>query len=64
MMKILNVYWFSGGGIVEVETDYDGVEYRIGTWGPLGGLDEEKDADFIAEWGNKFPDSAGKELFK
>lgn len=61
-MKILGVYWFNGGGIVRVETDYDGIEYRIGTWGALGGLDPAKDADWIAEWGNKFPNSVGDKL--
>jgi hypothetical protein len=62
-MKILNTYWFNGGGIVRVETDYDGIQYYIGTWGPLGGMDSKKDADFIADYGNSFPKDAGDVLF-
>ena len=62
-MKILNSYWFNGGGIIRVETYYDGIKYYIGTWGPLGGKDEKNDADFIAAWGNTFPKDAGDVLF-
>lgn len=63
-MKILNSYWFNGGGVVRVKTDYDGViKYYIGAWGPLGGMDQDKDAQFIADWGNTFPTDAGDALF-
>jgi hypothetical protein len=62
-MKILDTYWFSGGGIVRVETDYDGVKYYIGTWGPHGGEDEDTDARYISDWGNTFPKDAGDVLF-
>jgi hypothetical protein len=63
-MKILDTYWFNDGGIVRVETEYDGIKYYIGTWGPLGGMDEAKDSDFIADYGNTFPNDAGDALFK
>ena len=63
-MKILDTYWFNGGGIVRVETEYEGIKYYIGTWGPLGGMDEAKDSDFIADYGNTFPNFAGDALFK
>lgn len=62
-MKILNSYWFNGGGIIRVETEYDGIKYYIGAWGPLGSMDQKKDADFIANWGNTFPNVAGDVLF-
>jgi hypothetical protein len=60
---ILDTYWFNGGGIVKVQTQYDGIKYFIGTWGPLGGMNEQKDADFIADYGNTFPVEAGDALF-
>jgi hypothetical protein len=63
-MKILDTYWFNDGGIVRVETEYEGIKYYIGTWGPLGGMNEAKDADFIADYGNTFPNDAGDALFK
>jgi len=28
-MKILDTYWFNGGGIVRVEDPYDGIKYYI-----------------------------------
>jgi hypothetical protein len=62
-MKILNTHWFKGGGIVRVETEYEGIKYYIGTWGPLGGMNEVKDANFIANYGNSFPNRAGDVLF-
>ena len=62
-MKVLSTYWFNGGGIVRVETDYEGIKYYIGTWGPLGGMNQAKDADFIADYGNTFPTAAGNALF-
>jgi hypothetical protein len=62
-MTVLNTYWFNGGGIVQVKTEYDGIVYYIGTWGPLGGMDAVKDANFIADYGNSFPKNVGDALF-
>lgn len=63
-MKISNVYWFCAGhgnvGIVQVETDYEGVKYYIGQ---CSGLDEDADAKHIADWGSSFPKQAGDALF-
>lgn len=62
-MKILDVYWFNGGGIVRVDTEYDGIVYYI------RGIDGDMfkgpttDARFIAEWGSTFPNAAGDALF-
>ena len=62
-MKILDTYWFSGGGIVRVETDYDGVKYYISSVNPVRPSDEDTDARYIADWGNTFPKDAGDVLF-
>jgi hypothetical protein len=62
-MKILDTYWFNGGGIVRVETDYDGVKYYIRSFGHNGASDEYTDAHYIAMWGNSFPKDAGDVLF-
>jgi hypothetical protein len=62
-MTVLDSYWFNGGGIVKVQNDFGEIEYYIGTWGPLGGMDQAKDAQFIADWGNTFPRNVGQELF-
>ena len=63
-MKILDVYWFNGGGIVCVETDYDGIRYFINSFGDRGATNELDDMQFIADWGNSFPPAAGDLLFK
>jgi hypothetical protein len=62
-MKILDVYWFHGGGIVRVETDYDGIKYYINSFGPRGSSDEKTDMQHIADWGSTFPTDAGDVLF-
>jgi hypothetical protein len=62
-MKILDTYWFSGGGIVRVETDYDGVVYYIRSFAHNGASDGDTDARYIAMWGNTFPKDAGDVLF-
>lgn len=60
-MKILNTFWFNGGGIVRVKTDYDGVKYYIKGLDKM--TDEKTDAQTIADWGNTFPSDAGDKLF-
>lgn len=61
-MKILETYWFNGGGIVRVFDEYDGIKYYI-----RGDIqtptNEAVDAKFIADWGNTFPKAAGDALF-
>lgn len=62
-MRVLDVMWFCGRtnvGIVRVKTDYEGVKYYISS---VSGLDEKKDAEFIADWGSTFPKDAGDKLF-
>jgi hypothetical protein len=63
MSKILNSYWFNGGGIIRVETDYDGICYFIGCPPSYGLNTEEEDIRWIADWGNSFPVQAGDVLF-
>ena len=52
-MKVLDSYWFNGGGIVRVLDSENIVRYYI------KGLDNmttaEYDAQQIADWGNTFP---------
>lgn len=64
-MKVLDSMWFTpmGGaciGVVMVETEYDGFCFYIG----LGiGVNEEKDAERIAQTGARFPWHVGVEMF-
>lgn len=56
--------WFTqmGGqlmGVVAVETEYDGLEFRIGIG---AGYNQKTDEQFIAKCGAHFPFSAGVEL--
>lgn len=60
-MKILNVYWFDGGGIVRVETDYEGIKYYMKGLPVM--TTEEEDSRIIADWGSTFPNEAGDALF-
>lgn len=62
-MKILGKYWFCKGGIVRVQTDYEGIKYFIlgMKLEPYGNPDD--DAIYIAEMGNTFPKDAGDALF-
>ena len=57
------VMWFCAGhgnvGIVQVY-HYDEIKYYIGA---CSGANEEADIKHIAEWGSKFPTSAGDKLF-
>ena len=63
-MKILNVLWFGGRdtiGIVQVEDEYDGTGYYIGSIAMP--TTEEEDSRYIADWGTTFPKDAGDVLF-
>ena len=63
-MKILNVIWFSAStltGIVQVETEYDGIKYYISSVPEI--TNEETDKQHIADWGTTFPKDAGDVLF-
>lgn len=62
-MKILDTYWFNRGGIVRVQTDYDGIKYYIRSIDTRAISTEEEDANYIAEWGNTFPSDVGDVLF-
>lgn len=59
----MKVLWFSGRssvGIVQVLTEYDGIQYYIG---PAKGFDETEDMQWIADWGARFPVEIGNILF-
>lgn len=60
-MKILDTFWFNGGGIVRVEDEYEGIKYYIK--GLANMTNAEDDAYDIAHWGNTFPNDAGDKLF-
>lgn len=63
-MKILGVEWFCGRaniGIVRVETEFSGIEYRMTT---CSGLDKTVDVQHIADYGSPFPSDAGDVLFR
>jgi hypothetical protein len=62
-MKILEVYWFNGGGIVRVQTEYDGIKYYIRGIPPEMIGDPDSDAQFIADYGSTFSTAAGDALF-
>ena len=63
-MKILETYWFIGGGIVRVQTDYEGIKYYIRGYGShADGISQDYDAEYIANWGSTFPKAAGDALF-
>lgn len=62
-MQVLDVKWFCGMtnvGIVMVDDEYDGIKYYIAA---VSGNDEETDKQFIAQWGNTFPEHVGNVLF-
>ena len=61
-MKILETYWFIGGGIVRVQTDYEGIKYYIRGLGEDMN-DANTDEQYIADWGSTFPKAAGDALF-
>lgn len=59
----MDVRWFSGRncvGVVRIVDPYDGVKYYIGVG---QGWDEASDAEYIADWGAKFPVEVGDILF-
>ena len=63
-MKVLDAYWFNPMGsaiigIVKVQTEYEGIKYYIGS---ASGMEEDGDAEHIAQRGAKFPISAGEIL--
>lgn len=60
-MKVVDTYWFNGGGIVRVLEDDGVVRYYIR--GIEMSNSAENDAQKIAEWGNSFPREAGEALF-
>lgn len=60
-MKILDTYWFNGGGIVRVLDEFEGIQYYISGISIM--TTPEKDAQLIADWGNSFPIEAGDALF-
>jgi hypothetical protein len=63
-VKILETYWFIGGGIVRVQTDYEGIKYYIRGYGShAAGISQDYDAEYIANWGSTFPKAAGDALF-
>lgn len=59
-MKILDVRWFGNVGIVQVQTELDGIKYYIKK---VVGENEEVDKQDIAKWGSPFPEDAGHVLF-
>ena len=60
----LDVKWFTNTkgtvGIVKVQTQHDGIEYRISA---VDGFLEKMDVIQLMAWGARFPDSAGQALF-
>ncbi len=61
-MKILETYWFMGGGIVRVLTDENEIKYYIRGIAEMSN-DADEDRQYIADWGNTFPNAAGDALF-
>jgi hypothetical protein len=60
MAKFLGVRWFNTVGIVQVEDEYDGIQYYIKA---VEGLNEVVDIQVIMDWGTTFPNNAGDVLF-
>jgi hypothetical protein len=60
-MKILDVRWFKGCGIVRVEDDRGSIKYYISDLRP--GNTAEEDQEQIMQWGARFPIDAGDVLF-
>lgn len=64
-MELLDWMWFCGQtnvGIVQVRLEGGEIRYYIGSFGQPA-MTEEVDAQRIADWGAKFPASAGHVLF-
>jgi hypothetical protein len=66
MSKVTNSYWFNSNGrtigIIEVETEYDGLKYYIGIPKREGGSQKDDELE-ISEWGSMFPKAAAQTLF-
>jgi hypothetical protein len=62
-MKILDVRWFNGVGIVRVEDEYEGIKYYIKDTYFSKGRTEREDTQFVADCGSTFPNDAGDVLF-
>ena len=60
-MKVVDTYWFNGGGIVRVLDDDNVIRYYIKGFETTSSA--EDDALRIADWGNTFPKDAGDVLF-
>ena len=63
-----NVIWFNGRstvGIVQVNTEYDGIHYYIGSppYNEYSPNAEADDIQWIADWGARFPRELGEALF-
>ena len=68
MAIIKDVLWFCGRsnvGIVQVEDEWDGIKYYIGSppMSEYSPWSEEQDKGWIADWGSTFPKSVGDVLF-
>lgn len=64
----MKVIWFSGRscvGIVRVLSEYDGIQYYIGSppFSEFSPNREEDDIQWIADWGARFPREVGDILF-
>lgn len=62
-MKVLDVLWYINCGIVRVEDEYEGIKYYIRGLQANEWSTPERDAQFVAEWGSKFPREVGDILF-
>jgi hypothetical protein len=68
MGDVMKVMWFSGRscvGIVRVLSEYDGIQYYIGSppFSEFSPNREEDDIQWIADWGARFPKEVGDVLF-
>jgi hypothetical protein len=61
MRKILDAKWFNMVGIVRVDEPHEGIKYYIRNI--TGEMTEAQDMEYIADWGNTFPNDAGDVLF-
>lgn len=64
----MKVIWFNSRslvGIVQVQTEYDGVHYYIGSppFSEHSPNQEQDDIQWIADWGARFPRELGEQLF-
>jgi len=62
-VRILDTYWFHGGGIVKVEDPYVDCGYVYYIKGISEMTTTDMDSRDIALWGNSFPKDAGDALF-